>query len=548
MTPCLDRPSKAADRKRVLIVCTHLRPGRVKARSRQMMQPLTGLHIAALIDKERHSVTLHHEDWHGPYRTQGDHFCVDIVFLTGLQPDFDRMRQLAYHFRRRGTVVVAGGSICSLFPEFASHFFDVVCAGGVDAVRAVMADWERGSLKPIYRSPSTDISSYDVPYELFSLAGIEPSVHLVEGSRGCSFRCSFCVVPAEGAYHSPHTLDHVRRAIASAFRWASPLSLRRWHPAILFYDNNFSDDRRHLEAMCTLLKTMPRLRGWGALVTQNVLQDHALVEKLAEARCRMLFIGLESLDPAFLRRHNKTQNLSRAGNVLDDIAYAERLGICINYGYLFDPRHTTIAAFRAELAGILKRPGFPLPAYLSLVTPLVGTADFWRSEREGELAPGLRLRDLEGETIAYSTVKDPLASLSRFVRDLVIAPQTVLPRGALLRSTLLRILQAGRFSPFHWYVLWRSNHHILAWSRAYRTSRRSFTAGEDCLDPQYHEMPDDLTPHERRLFFDPIEVVDKDGRLASWLEPYRPSAGVKPAKRAIGRPSGATERKVSHDL
>jgi len=61
--------------------------------------------------------------------------------LSGLQPDFDRMRQLSYFFRRSGATVVAGGSICTSFPEFATRFFDVVCAGGVDSVRGVVADY-----------------------------------------------------------------------------------------------------------------------------------------------------------------------------------------------------------------------------------------------------------------------------------------------------------------------------------------------------------------------------------------------------------------------
>jgi hypothetical protein len=38
------------------------------------------------------------------------------------------MRQLAYFFRRTGAKVVAGGSVCTMFPEFAAQYFDAVCA------------------------------------------------------------------------------------------------------------------------------------------------------------------------------------------------------------------------------------------------------------------------------------------------------------------------------------------------------------------------------------------------------------------------------------
>ena len=83
-------------------------------------------------------------------------------------------------FATTGAKVVAGGSICTTFPEFAAQFFDAVCAGGVDSVRQVIADFERSELQPIYRSPTMHISSYAVDYSLLAKSGISPSVHLLE--------------------------------------------------------------------------------------------------------------------------------------------------------------------------------------------------------------------------------------------------------------------------------------------------------------------------------------------------------------------------------
>src|SRR3954449_5868340 len=70
--------------------------------------------------------------------------------------------------------------ICTSFPEFATHFFDVVCAGGVECAAAVIADYERGSLKRVYRSPIGQIGHYTVDYGHFTRSGISPSVHLIE--------------------------------------------------------------------------------------------------------------------------------------------------------------------------------------------------------------------------------------------------------------------------------------------------------------------------------------------------------------------------------
>jgi hypothetical protein len=90
-----------------------------------------------------------------------------------VQPDFDRMRQLSYFFRRERTTVVAGGSVCTQFPEFATQFFGVVCAGGVEIVADVLADFAAGrTLKPIYRSAITRIGDYSVNYGLLKCSGI----------------------------------------------------------------------------------------------------------------------------------------------------------------------------------------------------------------------------------------------------------------------------------------------------------------------------------------------------------------------------------------
>ena len=202
-------------RRKALVVCTHLRPGRDKRRSSYLMQPIAGLHVGSLINQKLFDVRLHHEDWHGPLDPA---HCIgyDLVFLTGLQVDFDRMRQLAFYFRRNGATVVAGGSICTSFPEFAAQFFDAVCAGGVDSVPNVVADFLNGTLKPIYRSATTKLSTYSVDYSLFARSGINPSVHLIEASRGCTFKCTFCVIPAEAGSHAPYDIRTIADAIDNA--------------------------------------------------------------------------------------------------------------------------------------------------------------------------------------------------------------------------------------------------------------------------------------------------------------------------------------------
>lgn len=520
-------------KRRVLVVCTHLRPGRIKRRSTYVMQPIAGLHVASLIDRERYDVTLHHEDWHGPYDT-GRPASFDVVFLSGLQPDFDRMRQLAYFFRRQGSIVVAGGSICTLFPEFATRFFDVVCAGGIDSARDVMADFESGRLKPIYRSPIGSISAYDVDYGILTRNGISPSVHLVEASRGCSFKCTFCVMPSEVGGHATYDLAAIRRAIDNALASSPRFSFRRLFPLIIFLDNNFSDDRVHMLQVCDMLRADRRIRGWAALVTQNVLGDRALIRRFADSKCMTLFAGIESFDEAMLRAYNKKQNLGQRRNVLDDILHAESLGIGIGYGYLFDPRHQTAAAMAEQIRFIAREPRLPMPVYLSVVAPLAGTASFWEELEAGNLAANLRLRDLDGESLCHANLADDPARIVEFIETLFRRPWAIVGRWGILWKTLRRIVRSGSWDPIRWYVIAAANLHCFVWSRTSPSQGRTYRAGDNALDPQYFERPADLSEEDRERYFEPVALTDGQGRPMDWLKPYVPVPRRSTARRSLG--------------
>jgi hypothetical protein len=498
------------------------------------MQPITGLHVGSLIDQERFDVELYHEDWHGPFnphRVAG----YDLVFLTGLQPDFDRMRQLAYFFRRTGATVVAGGSICTVFPEFATQFFDVVCAGGVDSVTQVIADYERGTLQRIYRSPITSISTYAIDYSLLRKSGISPPVHLMEASRGCSFKCTFCVIPSEAGGHAPYDLAALSAAIDSAIRTSPLLSFRRWYPMVMFLDNNFSDDRSHMLKVAEFIRSHRKIRGWAALVTQNVLHDRELVAVLGRSKCFALFAGLESLDPAMLRRYNKKQNLSRHRNIIDDIAFCEGLGIGIGYGYLFDPRSQTAHEMERQITVIARNPTMPMPIYLSVVAPLAGTESFWADLAAGQLRPNLRLRDLDGETIGYSTLADTSVALVTFIEKMFRRPWEVAGRLRILIKTVRRIARSAAINPVRWYIIAAANLHCFVWSSYSPAQPRTYLAGTDSLDPQYFERPSDLTDSDRERYFDPIALTDHAGRPVEWLRSYLPAATGKRSRPAFAQ-------------
>jgi radical SAM superfamily enzyme YgiQ (UPF0313 family) len=527
LKPAFRAHSTNTSKLKALVVCAHLRPGRDKRRTTYLMQPISGLHVASLIDEATFDVRLYHEDWHGPLEVT-DCEGYDLVFLSGLQVDFDRLRQLSFYFRRSGAVVVAGGSICTSFPEFASRFFDAVCAGGVDSVPAVVADFLKGSLKPIYRSSIAAISSYTIDYSFLTRSRISPAVHLIEATRGCSFKCSFCVIPSEVGAHASYDFDQLTKTIDNAISTSPILSFRRLYPILMMLDNNFSDDRAHMLRVCEYLKSNPRVRGWVALVTQNVLHDRELIKHLAASKCLGLFAGLESFDPELLRRYRKTQNLSKRHNVIDDIAYAESQGVTITYGYLFDPRYQKASEMERQICAIAQNPVLPMPIYMSVVAPLAGTDSFWDDLDTGRLAPNLRLRDLDGETIAYSQLADRADTIVTFVEKIFRRPWTVVGRAGIFLKTFRRLVRSGTMNPVRWYFMAVGTLHCFIWSSRTPSRPRSYLAGSDTLDPQYFERPEKLSDQDRATFFDPIYLTDAAGGASDWLKLYLSRRALRP--------------------
>jgi hypothetical protein len=191
-----------------------------------------------------------------------------------------------------------------------------------------------------------------------------------------------------------------------------------------------------------------------------------------------------------------------------------------------------------QITAIGENPTLPMPVYLSVVAPLAGTDAFWSDLAAGHLAPHLRLRDLDGETIAYSNLADDQDRLTGFVEKLFRRPWEIVSRFTILKKTLRRIARSGSFDPFHWYIIAAANLHCFVWSGTSPAKARTYIAGTEVLDPQYDERPGDLSPEDYQRYFEPIALTNAAGGPLDWLKPYIP------AQERKGKPSRAGAVKV----
>ena len=143
------------------------------------------------------------------------------IMLTCQAP---RAYELAREFRARGVAVVIGGLHVTLCPEEAAAHGDAVVIGESERlVPEMIADFQEGRLKKVYRSESfPDIKQLPNPRRdlhdkkrLYTYKGWE-LVDLVETSRGCRFNCFPCCTPYLGQrQHRTRPLEQVLKDVES---------------------------------------------------------------------------------------------------------------------------------------------------------------------------------------------------------------------------------------------------------------------------------------------------------------------------------------------
>ena len=169
-----------------------------------------------------------------------------------------------------------------------------------------------------------------------------------------------------------------------------------------------------------------------------------------------------------------------------------------------------------------EHPALPMPVYLSVVAPLAATEGFWNDLASGQLRANLRLRDLDGETIAYSNLVDNTGAIVDFLEKLFRRPWTIVSRFSILTKTLRRIVRSGTYDPVRWYIIAAANLHCFVWSSTSPAKARTYLAGSELLDPQYEEFPADISREDYKHYFEPITLTDETGGPADWLKPYVP--------------------------
>jgi radical SAM superfamily enzyme YgiQ (UPF0313 family) len=181
---------------------------------------------------------------------------------------------------------------------------DAVVTGEAERVwPTVCENLLAGRLKRRYAGRPTPADSMAaVDYRFFGERRyLQPAC--VFATRGCNFRCSFCV---SSRFHGPFRtkpLGVLEREIDQ---------LRDLYPDtfLQFTDDNLFGNRRYGAEVLALLRRK-KLR-FAVMVTLDQLCDDALMREMADSGCLGVAVGVESVDDDNCESISKYQNLGRA--------------------------------------------------------------------------------------------------------------------------------------------------------------------------------------------------------------------------------------------
>lgn len=256
----------------------------------------------------------------------------DIVGITTHTPSVHRAYQIADIFRKQGAKVILGGPHVTFEPEEGQVHADCVVIGEAENLWGkCLADFEQGKLKERYQSEKKIDFSHNV-LPRWDLVDTKNVLSLsVQATRGCPYKCEFCLVSKMfGGKVRFRDIDNVVEEVAA-------LPIRN----ILFVDDNLTINKKY--ALELMRRIKPFEITWTCQASLDVADDEELLNEMAEAGCRFIVLGLESVNPESIEETKKFQN--KAGNYLDAIRRINRAGIQVYSSFIVGFDHDTLDEF-----------------------------------------------------------------------------------------------------------------------------------------------------------------------------------------------------------
>jgi len=302
----------------------------------------------------------------------------DLVAISTFTAQFYEACEVADFYRALEIPVVMGGiTVSSLREQAKAHCTSVVVGEGELLWPEVLADFERGELRPFY-STSKEFNLTDAPMPRFNL--LDPGKYnrlTVQTSRGCPHRCEFC---ASSILLTPRYKVKPVEKIIAEIREIKKIWRR---PFIEFADDNSFVDREHSKKLLREL-AKEKLR-WFTEADVSVAQDKELLGLMRDSGCQQILIGLESPHRQNLNGMELKSNwkMRQQDFYKEAVAKIQSYGITVNGCFILGLDGNTPEVFDDVLDFV--RDTALYEVQITFMTAFPGTPLYSRLKKEGRI-------------------------------------------------------------------------------------------------------------------------------------------------------------------
>ncbi len=238
------------------------------------------------------------------------------VFAFSLATQFaGKVYRYADELRAAGKTVILGGIHVTVCPEEAMRHADAIVTGEAESLwPTICEDLLAGTLQTRYvGSPTSPSRMVPIDYRFFANRPYQTPASLF-ATRGCQYRCSFCVSSRYMGPFRTKPIDVLEQEI-------NQLHSLYPHAFLQFTDDNLLADRDYGAEVLALLRR--KKRRFVTMITLEQLCDGALMQAMASSGCLGVAVGVESVDDdncvSVGKRHNVGQPFSEAVRQANDL-------------------------------------------------------------------------------------------------------------------------------------------------------------------------------------------------------------------------------------
>lgn len=356
----------------------------------------------------------------------------DLVLLSAMIVQRESMERVIERCRRLNTRLAAGGPYPTACSDEIDGVDHLILGEAEEAFPRFLADYEAGRPLPRYDGPRPqDLSCTVIPrFDLLHMQRYDTVP--IQFSRGCPYDCEFCdIVQLFGRTVRTKPPERFIEEMEAAWRTG-------FRGSMFVVDDNFVGNHRRAKELLRAVTDWQKAHGFPFnLCTEasiDLAYDRELLDLMAEAGFRMVFVGLESPDEQSLAATGKVQNLRQ--DVVESVRTIQCAGIEVTGGFIigFDEDPPDIFERQIEFVQELAIP----TAMVGLLMALPRTRLHQRLQQENRLRSSTNGNNISAESMNFTPLlpEQTITEGYRRVMRTIYAPRNYFQRCLTLLNRL----------------------------------------------------------------------------------------------------------------